>query len=302
MSVFACFGLCRMHAQSKVDPSDFAVDDPSGEQKRQKLSAAEVRWLDLQWMIQYDTVIYNYIMSMTPTHTHTHTYISVHIVQKGNEHWNQLCYSRYWIPVFQHGFCFSCFCFNFVSISISVVTRLSGVECCTVLASKALGRFATSLIWGTMGKNSKNWGKITGRLRETPPAETQLRPQYKEDVEIVHMCLESVAQSTYAKSSIGIVLAMEEREENAKGLGSLACLPALIASAQWFHLKTRCCCWFMVHDGACAFQIQTLLFRLWIKSTWVKWRCTHTSYSGYWIMNSWCPQESFGMRAHTHNI
>ena len=46
------------------------------------------------------------------------------------------------------------------------------------------------------------------------------------------MCLESVAQSTYAKSSIGIVLAMEEREENAQGLGSLACLPALIASAQ----------------------------------------------------------------------
>jgi hypothetical protein len=38
---------------------------------------------------------------------------------------------------------------------ISVVTRLSGVECCTVLASKALGRFATSLIWGTMG-NFKN--------------------------------------------------------------------------------------------------------------------------------------------------
>lgn len=31
------------------------------------------------------------------------------------------------------------------------------------------------------------------------------------------MCLESVAQSTYAKSSIGIVLAMEEREENAQG-------------------------------------------------------------------------------------
>lgn len=188
---------------------------------------------------------------------------------------------------------------------ISVVTRLSGVECCTVLASKALGRFATSLIWGTLGnfKNSKNWGKITGKLRETPPAETQLRPQYKEDVEIVHMCLESVAQSTYAKSSIGIVLAMEEREENAEGLGSLACLPALMASAQWFHLKTRCCCWFMVHDGACAFQIQILLFRLWIKSTWLKVKMhTHTSCSGYWIMNSWCPQESFGMRARTHNI
>lgn len=90
MSVFACFGLCRMHAQSKVEPLDFAVDDPSGEQRRQRLSAADVR------------------------------------------HWVVL-------------------------------------------------------------------------------------PQYKEDVEIVHMCLESVAQSTYAKSSIGIVLAMEEREENAQG-------------------------------------------------------------------------------------
>ena len=31
------------------------------------------------------------------------------------------------------------------------------------------------------------------------------------------MCLESVARSTYAKSSIGIVLAMEEREEGAAG-------------------------------------------------------------------------------------
>lgn len=87
MSVFACFGLCRMHAQSKVNPSDFAVDSS---EKRQRLSAADVR------------------------------------------HWVVL-------------------------------------------------------------------------------------PQYKEEVEIVHMCLESVAQSTYAKSSIGIVLAMEEREPNAEG-------------------------------------------------------------------------------------
>ena len=43
MSVFACFGLCRMHAQSKVNPSDFAVDSS---EKRQRLSAADVRWLD----------------------------------------------------------------------------------------------------------------------------------------------------------------------------------------------------------------------------------------------------------------
>ena len=191
---------------------------------------------------------------------------------------------------------------------ISVVTRLSGVECCTVLASKALGRFATSLIWGTMG-NFKNWGKLRQNHWETPWnsaswAETQLRPQYKEDVEIVHMCLESVAQSTYAKSSIGIVLAMEEREENAQGLGSLACLPALIASAQWFHLKTRCCCWFRVHDGACAFQIQILLFRLWIKSTWVKWRCTHTQVTvgiELWIHDV-RRNLSVCARAHTHNI
>ena len=44
------------------------------------------------------------------------------------------------------------------------------------------------------------------------------RPQYKEDVETINMCLESVASSTYAKSSIGVVLAMEEREEGAAGV------------------------------------------------------------------------------------
>ena len=42
-------------------------------------------------------------------------------------------------------------------------------------------------------------------------------PQYKEDVETIIMCLDSVAQSSYAKSSIGIVLAMEAREEGAAG-------------------------------------------------------------------------------------
>ena len=67
---------------------------------------------------------------------------------------NQLCYSQYRIPVFQHGRSVA-FLFLFQFHVISVVTRLSGVECCTVLASKALGRFATSLIWGTMG-NFKN--------------------------------------------------------------------------------------------------------------------------------------------------
>lgn len=44
------------------------------------------------------------------------------------------------------------------------------------------------------------------------------RPQYKEDVETINMCLESVASSTSAKSSIGVVLAMEEREEGAAGV------------------------------------------------------------------------------------
>lgn len=42
-------------------------------------------------------------------------------------------------------------------------------------------------------------------------------PQYKEDVETIGMCLKSVAQSTYAKASIGVVLAMEEREVGAEG-------------------------------------------------------------------------------------
>lgn len=49
------------------------------------------------------------------------------------------------------------------------------------------------------------------------PRHWLILPQYKEDVETIFMCLESVAQSTYAQKSIGIVLAMEDREEGAAG-------------------------------------------------------------------------------------
>jgi len=41
-------------------------------------------------------------------------------------------------------------------------------------------------------------------------------PQYKEDIEVTSVALRSVACSSIARSSIGIVLAMEEREEGAK--------------------------------------------------------------------------------------
>lgn len=40
-------------------------------------------------------------------------------------------------------------------------------------------------------------------------------PQYKEEVDVVSMALRSVAQSGFAKSSIGVVLAFEEREAGA---------------------------------------------------------------------------------------
>lgn len=70
------------------------------------------------------------------------------------------------------------------------------------------------------------------------------RPQYKEDVETINMCLESVASSTYAKSSIGVVLAMEEREEGAAGVagkGDMQWLQstALISNWCWSPYRKR---------------------------------------------------------------
>ena len=56
-----------------------------------------------------------------------------------------------------------------------------------------------------------------GKLSPADVKHWVVLPQYKEDVETINMCLESVASSTYAKSSIGVVLAMEEREEGAAG-------------------------------------------------------------------------------------
>ena len=154
---------------------------------------------------------------------------------------------------------FGCF-FQFHAISVKLcldsVLRVPVLHC---EASKALGRFATSLIWGTSRIEAKNHRK----LRETPlPAAVlcQLRPQYKEDVETVCMCLESVAQSTYAKSSIGIVLAMEEREPNARGLGSLACLPLIADSVRSVIPFGNM---LLLIYGECAFQIQILPFGLW---------------------------------------
>jgi len=46
----------------------------------------------------------------------------------------------------------------------------------------------------------------------SPPMHWVVLPQYLEDVEVVSMALRSIRQSTCASSSIGIVLAMEERE------------------------------------------------------------------------------------------
>lgn len=70
------------------------------------------------------------------------------------------------------------------------------------------------------------------------------RPQYKEDVETINMCLESVASSTSAKSSIGVVLAMEEREEGAAGVagkGDMQWLQstALISNWCWSPYRKR---------------------------------------------------------------
>jgi len=69
---------------------------------------------------------------------------------------------------------------------------------------------------------STDYGRILqdSRDSQTNPEDAHevfhwvILPQYKEDVEVVSMALRSIASSSIAKSSIGIVLALEQRENN----------------------------------------------------------------------------------------
>ena len=148
MSVFACFGLCRMHAQSKVNPSDFAVDDSSGEQKRQKLSAPDVRRLDVKWMIMNDyIIIYNEYDNAW--------YIYIYIIFKKG---------------INIGISLATRCIEFLHFSIWFVRLLFSISCDF---SQAMSWFCfaspSAALWSIQGTGSfchvlnlgnfKNWGK-----------------------------------------------------------------------------------------------------------------------------------------------
>jgi len=74
------------------------------------------------------------------------------------------------------------------------------------------------LIFAGKGLNDLGLAQRPQSGSQGPETQVQhwiILPQYKEEVEVVSMALRSVAQCTFAKSKIGIVLAFEEREAEA---------------------------------------------------------------------------------------
>jgi len=90
----------------------------------------------------------------------------------------------------------------------------------TMLTSVFL--FANSchlLIFAARGLYELSLAKPPQSGSQGPETQVQhwlILPQYKEEVEVVSMALRSVAQCTFAKSAIGVVLAFEEREVGAE--------------------------------------------------------------------------------------